>query len=236
MEIKQIIAPYIGLSESEILSSTNISKKALKSSIFLHRMYGKLAEEGYVISDYSNIETYGELHSIINGVAVTIEKDVIPSKIINENNEINNTSVGIDVQDIEELPKVNDFRTDGFYIENFTNKEISYCILQKNAYASFAGLFAAKEAIIKADNSFKKTKLNQIEIKHDEKGKPTFNGFAISISHNNTSATSVAVYVVEKQQTVIVPSSTTNVSSNIILLILSIAAIVISCIALLIKR
>ncbi len=235
MEIKKIIAPYLGLTENEISASTNISKKALKSSIFLHRMYGKLLEAGYEIADYSNIETYGSLENIINGASIENEKQIVTSQTISPPVEFNNTTIGIDIQEINELPIVNDFRTDGFYIDNFTEKEISYCILQKNSHASFAGLFAVKEAIIKADNSFINTKFNTIEIKHNEKGKPYYDGFAISISHNKTSAISAAVCVEEKQKN-IYKEQPVNATYNIIVLLISIVAIVLSCVALFFKR
>jgi hypothetical protein len=46
-------------------------------------------------------------------------------------NHQNKSSVGIDIENIASLPKTNDFRTEGFYIDNFGEKEIAYCILQK---------------------------------------------------------------------------------------------------------
>ncbi|MGN1227218.1 MAG: holo-ACP synthase [Christensenellales bacterium] len=59
----------------------------------------------------------------------------------------------------------------------FTQNEIEYCNEFLECKAHFAGLFSAKEAIIKAldiDGSFK-FKYNEIEILHKESGRPYVN-------------------------------------------------------------
>ena len=93
------------------------------------------------------------------------------------------------------MPPCNDYRQDGFYKQNFSPLEISYCILQPHPVISFTGLFAAKEAIAKADNTYKKTPFDQIEIDHDQLGKPFFKKFDISISHMEDFAVAVAVWL-----------------------------------------
>ena len=75
---------------------------------------------------------------------------------------------------------------------NFAAAEIAWCILQPDPYSSFAGLFAVKEALVKADGQFRGRAFNSMEIDHSPEGKPLFPGFVISISHAGGLAVAVA--------------------------------------------
>jgi 4'-phosphopantetheinyl transferase superfamily len=65
--------------------------------------------------------------------------------------------------------------------------------LQPDPPASFAGLFAAKEAIVKADNQYKNKPFHSIGIDHLPGGKPVHPPFEISITHTDSLAIAVAV-------------------------------------------
>lgn len=101
-------------------------------------------------------------------------------------------AIGIDIEEVAALPRAVDFRKDEFYTMNFTARETAYCILQPDPYASFAGLFAAKEAMVKADASIRDRSFHLLEISHSPEGKPLTPGFSISISHANGMAVAVA--------------------------------------------
>jgi phosphopantetheine--protein transferase-like protein len=101
--------------------------------------------------------------------------------------------MGIDIEDISAMPRTNDFREAEFYKMNFASSEIAYCILQTDPYASFAGLFAVKEAIVKANNRYAKMNFNSIIVNHSMEGKPIHDSFQISISHAKDVAVAVAV-------------------------------------------
>jgi phosphopantetheinyl transferase (holo-ACP synthase) len=91
------------------------------------------------------------------------------------------------------MPPAADYREDAFYTMNFAPAEIAYCILQSNPVASFTGLFAAKEAIVKADNLFLNQAFHTIFIDHLPNGKPIHPNFSLSISHTAGFAVAVAV-------------------------------------------
>jgi phosphopantetheine--protein transferase-like protein len=210
---KNIVATFLKVDPSEISESTLIDNSAIPGSVLIHRMYSTLSAEGFHVVDQKGIRTYGDLLNFLNGNSTNhpspqneeIEKP--KSKKITKT--ISNTSseleVGIDIEDIFNMPVADDFRENRFYTDNFSKKEISHCILQADPRASFAGKFAAKEAIIKADNSYKSTPFNQIEILNDD-GKPFFNEFSISISHTTNQAVAVAI----KGEVNIVTNSTEN--------------------------
>jgi phosphopantetheine--protein transferase-like protein len=204
-KIKSIISTFIKIPAEQITVNTAIDRTALNSSIALHRMYAKLAEEGYIVSDYWSINTFSTLLQRINGNvnASLSEVEYVP---INRNGQLlqasaENVAVGIDIEEIDAMPRATDFRENEFYKMNFSSAEIAYCILQPAPYASFAGLFAAKEAIVKANNSNRSKPFNTIVISHDQEGKPTYPGLHVSISHTNNLALAVALQMVADQST-----------------------------------
>lgn len=196
--MKNIIASFIDKNIDEINDKTIIDKTVIKGSILIHRLYAALAKEGYLVKDYSKIVTYGDLTNTLNGGSFNHE--LINEKVNHNglNDEIKsigiNLSIGIDIEKISNLPLAIDFRSDEFYTQNFTPKEISYCILQKNPIESFAGLFCVKEAIFKANNNLQiEGKFNSIEITHTINGSPIFPGFSISLSHSDDTVVAVAI-------------------------------------------
>lgn len=102
----------------------------------------------------------------------------------------NNFSIGIDLEEVDNLTKAVDFGENIFYIQNLSQKGISYC---PDPLQSFAGKFAVKEAIVKADNSYLGVPFSQIEIDTDSNGNLYFMNFKISISHTDKFAIAVAI-------------------------------------------
>ena len=156
--VKKIVSEYTKISIEQLQSETQIGRSVVSNSIILHRMYAAIANEGIEISNYQEIKTFGELVNKISGIPNSEDTAIYTPKIISEQIDFYNQTpgIGIDIEEISAMPIVNDFREDEFYKMNFTPGEIAYCILQPDQYASFTGLFAAKEAIIKADNNYKK--------------------------------------------------------------------------------
>jgi phosphopantetheine--protein transferase-like protein len=103
------------------------------------------------------------------------------------------TGIGIDIEEVAALPRVADLRKETFYTQNFTPGEIAYCILQADPYTSLTGLFAVKEAIIKADGQYRNRPFHTMEIGHTAEGRPVFPGMGLSISHAGGMAVAVAV-------------------------------------------
>ena len=80
--------------------------------------------------------------------------------------------IGTDIIEISRIEKAIN-RTKLFKEKVYTKKEIEHIEKKKNPYASYAGRFAAKEAISKAlGTGVRDFLLKDIEILNDELGKP----------------------------------------------------------------
>jgi phosphopantetheine--protein transferase-like protein len=196
-KIKKIVSLYIKVPADQITANTVVDRSAVASSILLHRMYAALSAEGIVIENYWDIKNFGNLLQQVKGDHIrsfeVISDNTIEYILPAFENQSSAAGIGIDMEEIKSLPLVNDFREDEFYKMNFTEQEISYCILQADSIASFAGLFAAKEAIVKADNNYLHKTFNSIFIDHLPNGKPYHPSFQLSISHTNELAIAVAM-------------------------------------------
>ena len=81
---------------------------------------------------------------------------------------------GIDLVKIERIEKIIKKWGDNFIFRIFTSLEKEYCEKKKgNKYQSYAGKFAAKEALLKALGlGLREANWKEIEIKNDELGQP----------------------------------------------------------------
>lgn len=98
--------------------------------------------------------------------------------------------IGTDIVKISRIEK--SIERNSFLRDVFTPKEIEYC---KNP-ESFAGVFASKEAYLKAVGTGINTRLKNIEVLHDELGKPYINGIEncdLSISHDGDYAVATVI-------------------------------------------
>ena len=111
--------------------------------------------------------------------------------------------IGIDIENIKRFKKLNNH----FIQRVYTKNEIEYCFKREKPYIHFAGIWCAKEAVVKCLNIDNLT-VNRIEILHKDNGAPYVNlsneirGFFnkekiknihISISHTNKIATAIAI-------------------------------------------
>lgn len=98
--------------------------------------------------------------------------------------------IGTDIIRISRISK--SIKKQHFLESVYTESEIEYCKKDE----SFAGIFAAKEAYLKALGTGIDRRLNTIEILHDSLGKPYINGVEnsdLSISHDGDYAIAVVI-------------------------------------------
>ncbi len=110
-------------------------------------------------------------------------------------------NIGIDIVDIKRFENYSQEKL----IKIFTPKELDYCNSFCDKQIHLAGMFCAKEALVKAlKTGFRKINPNQIEILHDENGAPFYNienlngalnnkKIDLSISHTKQIATAICL-------------------------------------------
>lgn len=186
-EIKKI---YNTLSGGKIISGDNyIISPDHFSSVVKDRFSAELSKRGIKWNG-----TDIAFSTLIN--RSTANNDAVPVKPAAVNNgnlsTAAGTAVGIDIQEINELPNAADYWEDEFYKLKFTPEEIAYCVGKDNPGQTFAGLYSCKEALIKCDNDLE---WDSINISHDDNGKPQFGNYSISISHSGLYATAIAIKI-----------------------------------------
>jgi len=229
-KIKEIVSAFTKIPVGDIGPATPVDRQTVKSSILLHRMYARLAEEGLVVENYLAVKTFSDLlgQKAVNGNGAAGAN--VPAATITAVTGASSGNIGIDIEELSSLPRAHDFRKDEFYTMNFTPSEIAYCVLQPDPYASFAGLFSVKEAIIKADGRHRSRSFNSIEITHGPEGEPLYPGFHLSISHAGGVAVAVAIPVRSEQtgsQPLLLPVSQGKGAVGISLLALALAILAI---------
>ena len=111
--------------------------------------------------------------------------------------------IGIDIEEVARFEN----KTDEFYKRIFTLDEIKYAEKFDKKAERFAGMFCAKEAVMKAISvQIEKMSFQDIEITHAQNGKPvvvlknlvkeifeSINAKSVEISVSHTSKTAVAI-------------------------------------------
>jgi phosphopantetheine--protein transferase-like protein len=104
------------------------------------------------------------------------------------------SGVGIDIEAVAALPEADDYREHPFYQAHFAPSEIGYAIRQPDMRATLCGIWAAKEALLKAGIIAMPARgLSEVEILRDAQGRPGFAGCHISISHTRDTAVAVCL-------------------------------------------
>lgn len=82
--------------------------------------------------------------------------------------------IGIDIVKVDRIEKAVERWSDSFTRRVFTERELEYCTKQKKPAQHLAARFGAKEAVMKAFGTGHAggVKWTDVEVLHDEKGKP----------------------------------------------------------------
>ena len=104
-----------------------------------------------------------------------IEKDLninFDSNINEQNHNSNEIGIGVDIQHLSSFPD-DIFSSDNISLRSslFTELEVVYSLSRPDPKITLLGIYAAKEAVIKALNNKNKIKYNFIEIRHYPNGK-----------------------------------------------------------------
>jgi phosphopantetheinyl transferase (holo-ACP synthase) len=114
--------------------------------------------------------------------------------------------LGCDIQSLEEFRRTvesTDFKASAFLVDVMVPEEISYCEGQTDPVASLCGVFAAKEAVVKAGHD---GPLRAIRVQRMD-GAPIVEGYAVSIAHSGQYCLAVAQRIESKSVLPEVPTS-----------------------------
>ncbi len=113
--------------------------------------------------------------------------------------------LGVDIEEVENLPKAANFRTHEFYSSQFNDKELSYAMLMPDPYIHLCGMFCAKESLKKSAPELIDIPMNEIIVSHNSAKRPairtTHNDlnlkyqFKVSISHTEKYATATVIAI-----------------------------------------
>ena len=106
--------------------------------------------------------------------------------------------VGLEILNIAALPDAEDYVRHDFYAARFTPVEIAYCTKQHDVKAAFQTLLAVKRAIIKSGAAVASPDAERdLELSFDEDGRPSYSGCLLSISHTDSLAAAVCLWLAE---------------------------------------
>jgi len=132
--------------------------------------------------------------------------DGLSSIVANENIAVDNINysefvpaqvkTGIDIQSIKEFfpVQIGDLKADKSLLNIFTMSEMTYAESKAEPLTHLTGMFALKEAIMKASNTMLKD-ISVLEITHDSDGAPKYADFTLSLSYTGDLVVAVAVSV-----------------------------------------
>lgn len=182
---------------NKLNKSIDIIKKFISNDVKVDKnFFLKPGLFNSLISDRIRVEL-SKIDIVWDGVTEISLNNLANNKLDNNNDNLENLlsnqiqQLGIDIQCISELPQANDYWSDEFYIELFTEKEIAYSLSKENPKQTFAGLYAVKEAIFKSNNN-ENVKSIKLSFEND---KPAYRNYLISISHSSDYAVATALYI-----------------------------------------
>lgn len=109
------------------------------------------------------------------------------------------TGLGIDIIEVKRFKQFKN-REAVFFKKVFTKDELNYCFSFGDSAPHLAGIFAAKEAVVKANRG--KINILDVEIRHRKNGQPEVlvrnklqRNLVVSISHTDKLACAIAILV-----------------------------------------
>ena len=216
VRLRQAVAEFFAVGESEIGPAFSLQGRRGQGSIaraaldsLIRRRVGLTSRLVY------SARTYGELEAELAPGGATIPASAPLAASLQDpganGRGMTPASVagpvccGIDIELIDQLPRVGDCWEDPFYQDHFAPAEIAYCLLQETPSLHFTARWCAKEALKKCDDAFLATAPKDIEVVVDGAGAPhlvhhTGGGtrrlpHAVSLSHTTHAAVAVVVKV-----------------------------------------
>jgi phosphopantetheinyl transferase (holo-ACP synthase) len=202
-QLQEILTTMLMLAPGELKPETSL--QSLDSSLGTARLALALKRAGLRLPGDAVPPTFRDLELALNGntTAPSSPETVSVSVTTPGNNSFGGLQVGLDVQDISDLPLADDYWDHEFYKEKFDKSEIAYAVVKPEPRTHLAGFWCAKEALRKCDPAFAGTAFGATAVAHDADGRPyllsvTPTGrvrlpHALSVSHSGQIASAVVI-------------------------------------------
>jgi len=177
-KVRSVVARFFNVSEATVTETFAFPPERLHGSVGRSTFYAAIKRmAGADLATAFSATTFGEL---FDPAPVGAKTEQVPTAEAGSRTAVaparkpsaSNSAVGIDIEHVDDLPKAEDPWSEAFYVEHFTRAEIAYCQRQASPRESFCGLWCAKEAVMKCGEEFLKLRPIEMEIGHDERGRP----------------------------------------------------------------
>jgi phosphopantetheine--protein transferase-like protein len=211
--LQHTVATFLGVEPQHIQPALSFTGTRLHGSLARARLYTALQQSlGIQCPAVFTARTYGELHTAVFGTPAVASEITPPQprhSAVGDTGLSEQTSLagglacGIDIEMVDNLPRVQDYWEDPFYTATFTASETAYCLLQANPPLHFAARWCAKEALKKCDPAYSHTAMNQLEVTLTTTGAPvlqtamhgTWERLPVTVSLSHTTSMAAAVVI-----------------------------------------
>jgi phosphopantetheinyl transferase (holo-ACP synthase) len=204
-QLQEIIATLLMMAPGEVKPETSL--QPLNTSLGNARLGLALKRAGMQLPGNRVPATFRDLEMSLNGDAAPpapAQTPLQPPLPTAASDLQAGLQVGLDVQEIGDLPVAVDYWDHEFYRGTFDKSEIAYAVVQPEPRTHLAGFWCAKEALRKCDPSFAGISPASTAVAHDGSGRPyllsvtsagrTRLPHALSISHTGQVASAVVVF------------------------------------------
>jgi len=173
-QLRALVAGILVLESDEVQPETSLS--SLDNSLGEAKLRLGLKRLGLNLPAGSRPTTFGQLSDLLSGTVTpsfraSIKEPDVPLTFAAPFADL---QVGLDVQEISQLPASGDYWEDAFYRDIFDKTEIAYAVVQSEPRIHFAGFWCAKEALRKCDAAFVRIDAAKTIVAHDDNGRPYF--------------------------------------------------------------
>lgn len=205
-ELRNVIADFFETNASTVGADFVLGGQRLASSIARAGLDAAIRRRvGVKLTAVYSAKTYGELESALTGESVETNGSAASNglQVISISAMSAGVHCGVDIEQVANLPKADDYWEHEFYQTHFAKAEIAYCLTTEKPREHFAARWAAKEALKKCDAGFMDVDPGAIQVAIKDHGAPKLEllsgdqatplPHALSLSHTNDIAIAVVV-------------------------------------------
>jgi len=211
--LQHTVATFLGVEPQHIQPAFSLTGTRLHSSLARARLYIALQQSlGIQCPAVFTARTYGELHTAVFRTPAAAPATAPPQSRQSVAGDVGlseqvslagGLGCGIDIEMVDNLPKVQDYWEDPFYTAMFSAAETAYCLLQASPPVHFAARWCAKEALKKCDPAYSHLVMNQLEVVLTATGAPvlqsamhgTWECLPVTVSLSHTTSVAAAVVI-----------------------------------------